>query len=188
MKKPLKLNVLSFNEWKESPTYKIDKWFMDRKVQFEQWFQTELTDFEFDYFEFADSNSVVDLYTGVLFFAEPDIEYRLNFIIDANNVEQDDISEINLQLTGYRTTDSEMLGTLDKTASPDQLVSNLIIELVNEFKLENLDDQGNKKIKNELQGPESNEKTDLTEEEPGTEPVDEPSGEVQEQPAEDNPA
>jgi len=178
-----------FNEWKESPTYKIDKWFMDRKVQFEQWFETELLDFEFDYFEFADSNSVVDLYTGVLFFGEPDIEYRLNIIIDAKNVAQDDISEINLQLTGYRANDSEILGSLDKTATPEQLVSDLLIELVNEFKLENLDEEGNKKIKNELQGPESKEKTDLTEEEPevpGAEDT-EPSGEVQEQPEEDNP-
>lgn len=182
MKKPAKLfNTLLFNEWKESPTYKIDKWFMDRKLQFEKWFETELPDFEYDYFEWADSNSVVDIYTGVLFFSEPDIEYRLNIILDADKVEQDDIKEFNIQLTGYRKEDSELLGTLDKTATLDQLVSNLLIELVNEFKLEKLDDEGKKKVSNDLEGPESNMKTDLADDlTGGEENPEEPTGEIQE--------
>ncbi len=165
-----------FKEWKENPTYKIDKWFIERKIQIEKWFVEELPDFEFDYFEWSDPNSPSEMFTASLFFGEPDIQYRLDFILDADKVEASDINDFSLQMTGYRKEDGETLGTIDKAASLDQLVPNLIIELVNDFKTANLDDQGIRKINNELPGPEGEPKD--------TTPDEEPTGEIQEPNAE----
>lgn len=162
-----------FKEWKENPTYKIDKWFIDRKIQIEKWFAEELPDFEFDYFEWIDPNSPSEVFTASLFFGEPDIQYRLHFILDSDKVEASDINDFSLQMSGYRKEDGEILGTIDKAASLDQLVPNLIIELVNDFKTANLDDQGNRKINNELPGPEGEPEDTATEEEP--------TGEIQEE-------
>lgn len=179
----MKFKVLLFKEWKESPTYKIEKWFVDRKIQIEKWFEQELPDFELDYFEWADTQSISDFFTASLYFSEPDIEYRLDFIINADKVEDGNIDEIALQMTGFSRENSEPLGTLNKSATLDQLVPNLILELVSEFKTENIDDDGNRIVKNELPGPPNDqendeESTDQTDEQQ----PEEPTGEVEEQP------
>lgn len=187
MKRPGRMfKVFMFNEWKESPTYKIDKWFIDRKIQIEKWFETELPDFQFDYFEWNDTTTAENIFTGTLFFGDEDTQYRLNMILNADKVEEGDINEFAIQMTGYRRSDGEVLGSLDKSATLDQLVPNLVIELVSEFKTENLDDEGNRIIKNELPGPPNDTEDDTTndtESEPATDteeqPAEEPTGEVQ---------
>lgn len=180
-----KMNILLFKEWKENPNYKIDKWFIDRKIQIEKWFVEELPDFEIDYFEWSDPNSFSEMFTGSLYFNEAEIQYRLDFILDSDKVEASDINDFSLQMTGYRKSDGETLGSIDKAASLDQLVPNLIIELVNDFKTTNIDSEGNRIISNELPGPEgepedTEENTDEQPAQPTTE--EEPTGEVQEEP------
>lgn len=174
MKRPL-----LFKEWKENPNYKIDKWFIDRKIQIEKWFVEELPDFEIDYFEWSDPNSFSEMFTGSLYFNEAEIQYRLDFILDSDKVEASDINDFSLQMTGYRKSDGETLGSIDKAASLDQLVPNLIIELVNDFKTANIDSEGNRIISNELPGPEG-EPEDTEENAQPT--AEEPTGEVQEEP------
>jgi len=169
MKQPFK--ILLFKEWKESPNYKIDKWFIDRKIQIEKWFVNDLPDFEIDYFEWSDPNQISDIYTASLYFNEPNIQYRLDIILDADKVKESNIDEFNIELTGYSQQNGDILGSLNKTATLDQLIPNLIIQLVSEFKTENLDDDGNRKINNKLSGPETNNDTE----------ENEISGEVQEE-------
>jgi hypothetical protein len=197
MKQPFK--ILLFKEWKESPNYKVDQWFAARKIEIEKWFETELPDFEIDYFEWDDTSSVSDIFTGCLYFGEPEINYKLNFILDYAVVKDGTIDKVNLQLDGYRKNDGETLGTIDTEITPEELNSNLIIELVDKFKTDNLDEQGNRKANNDLPGPESKEEDNTLPPDDNTSDTEEPvqpdsdvTGEVQEdteaQPAQAQPA
>lgn len=174
------INVLTFNEWKDSDDYKINKWFIDKKIIIEKWFEEpSLSELEFDYFEFDTSNNLYELYVAELYFHEKIIQYTLQFLIDPtvltesiiNEAEDEPVQEtpaqetptqdvpaqetapiqgdvpvqgdnkftitkIKLVLKGFNIENSELIGTTEREVADNELNTDLLIQLINEFKTE----------------------------------------------------
>lgn len=162
------IKVYLFNEWKESANYMFAKWFNTKKLSIEQWFNSDdYTGLEFDYFEYDTSNNG-PIYLGTLDFNEKTIQYKLFFVIDANTLTADDtIEEVDLRLDGYNKNTGELIGSLERNVTEGEIVPDLLIELINEFKIEYVEDEN------------SEEQTNI--EKPETEtPVEEPEKETEE--------
>lgn len=141
IKTTMKNKIYTFNEWKENPSFFIEKWFLSKKIEIEKWF-TENTDLSFDYFEWTNEDSQ-ELYNGVLFFNEPTIQFKLEILIDAEKIDKEEpvVSELVLKLNGYKDEDGTIIGTIDRTIDEKELIFDLLIELINEFKIEFIEDK-----------------------------------------------
>src|SRR3990172_9683860 len=96
------INILTFNEWKESDDYKIQQWFINKKILVEKWFEDEsLSGLEFDYFEFDNSNNLYELYAAELYFHEETVQYTLQFLIDAESLVEGAVDKVKLVLKGF---------------------------------------------------------------------------------------
>lgn len=136
------IKVYLFNEWKESANYMFAKWFNTKKISIQEWFNSDdFVGLEFDYFEYDTSNNG-PIYLGTLDFNEKTIQYKLFFILDANTLTADDtIEEVDLRLDGYDKNSGELIGSLERNVTEGEIVPDLLIELINEFKIEYVEDE-----------------------------------------------
>lgn len=162
------INIMTFNEWKESDDYKINQWFINKKIAVQKWFdEPSLDGLEFDYFEFDTSNSLYELYSAELYFHEKIAQYTLQFLIDAASLNEadevpaeapaeetpeapteepvadenkpetkDTVKKIKLVLKGFSIETDEMLGSIEREVDNSELLADLILQLINEFKIE----------------------------------------------------
>ena len=137
------VNVLMYNEWKESDDYKIQQWFINKKIEIEKWFNTDLLDLEYDYFEFNSSN-LYNVYIAELFINENLYQYKLQFMIDSDKYTDGVIETITLILHGFDKNTQKDLGILQRDdVNESDINSDLLLELINEFKMEYIDDIDN---------------------------------------------
>lgn len=136
--------IYSINEWKDSVNYHISKYFFALKKEIETWFETSdiLHDLEYDEFKF-DSSLVAQIYPAYLYFHEESIQYKLELIIDITEIEEDNITVININFYGYsQDKDNELLGTIERpTIESNLFTEEYIIELITNFKTEFVDDK-----------------------------------------------
>lgn len=136
----------SIKEWKESPHYLFAKWFDDLNKDIQSWFKTDTyTDLEYDYFEY-DSTHHGPIYVGNLYFNEADIQWKLQIILDSNELNEDDtIDEITIQLHGYDKKGgketNDHIGELKREITEPEFTPDLIFELISEFKDQYIDVQ-----------------------------------------------
>lgn len=130
--------ILSFNEWKESPSYIYQSFFSDLKKKFESFFVNydELT---FDYFEYDSTVLLGQVQIAYLFFNEKEITYKIEIIVDVETVEDDNIEKLDFIMYGYDLESGDELGQLKTEVNVDEITEDLIIRLIDEFKEENID-------------------------------------------------
>jgi len=134
----------TINEWKESDNYIISKWFDDKKKYIEKLFENNelLQDLEYDYFEF-DASRMANLYVGQLFFNEEDIQYKLTILVDYKQLEEAGTIELlNIKFDGYDEKTNELLGSIYREdIDENEFNENYIIEIINDFKTEYIEDK-----------------------------------------------
>jgi len=137
------INILTFNEWKESDGYKIQQWFINKKISIEKWFEDEsFAELEFDYFEFDNDNNIYDLYSGELYFNEDTIQWMLSILINPEKMGEDNtIEQVKLVLKGSDKESHKALGTIERDVDEPEISLDLLIELINEFKTEHLSEE-----------------------------------------------
>ncbi len=149
------INILTFNEFKESDDYKIQQWFIKKKLNITNWFNSEsYAGLEFDYFEF-ESGKLYDLYAGELYFHEDTIQWQLQLLIDTEKLTEDlNVEEVKLVLKGFKSETQELIGVLERSVKDAELSEeNIIIELINEFKIEYVtDENGDQHSPGDVQG------------------------------------
>lgn len=137
------INILTFNEWKESDGYKIQQWFINKKMSIEKWFEDESFDeLEFDYFEFDNDNNIYQMYSGELYFNEDEIQWMLSILIDPEKMGEDGaVEQVKLVLKGSDKETHEPLGMIEREIDEPEIAPDLLIELINEFKTEYLSEE-----------------------------------------------
>jgi len=134
------INILTLNEWRESDDYQMQQWFINKKISVEKWFQDpSFHGMEFDYFEFDNSNNLYELYAGELYFNEDAIQWTMAFMIDAEKVQEGKVEQVKLILKGSSMETHELLGTLERDVDEPEIVADLLLEMINEFKTEHID-------------------------------------------------
>lgn len=133
----MKINILSINEFKESTKYIIAKWFLDKKRSIEDWFETDdFKDLEYDYYEY-DVKLNTPIYVGFIFFNEQQYQYKLEMVLDVDDIlDIDNMSDVFLTLYAYDKNTQDLIGTIDKTVAEPEIIPQLIIELISDFKTE----------------------------------------------------
>lgn len=125
---------MTINEFKESDNYLLGKWFLDKKREIESWFNDEqFRELDFSYFEY-DTSMTTPIYVGFLYFNENDIQYKLEIIIDKEKFIDGVIEELLINLNGYNNEEEALIGTLTKTIEEPELIPDLLITLISEFK------------------------------------------------------
>jgi hypothetical protein len=134
-------NIRLFREWKESNDYLIQKWFAEKKYAVEAWFETEPFEaLEYDYFEWSETDSN-GIYYGNIDFNEGEYKYRLEIIIDAENVVEGDLAEMKLVLKGYEVSTNDLIATVDRDIDEPEFTNDLFLDLITEFKTTYIDVQ-----------------------------------------------
>lgn len=132
------IKIYSFNEWKESDGYNVQKWFITKKIEIEKWFDEDiLNELKFQYFEF-EPLAIYGLYSAELYFSEKTIEWILQILIDSEKI-TDGVKDLKLVFKGYNIDSQELIGQIDRDAKEDELNADLILELINEFKIQFVD-------------------------------------------------
>lgn len=135
----MNLDIRQFNEWKQSNDYLIQSWFQTKKKAMTEWFDTDaFKDITFDYFEFSESDAN-GIYMAQMYFNEVDVQFTLEMIIDAEKVIDGLVSEIQLNLKGYGTQSDDMLGMITKTVDEPALTTELLLNMITEFKTDYVD-------------------------------------------------
>lgn len=138
------INILTLNEWRESDDYQIQQWFINKKISVEKWFQDpSFYGMEFDYFEFDNSNNLYELYSGELYFNEDAIQWTMAFMIDAEKIQEGKVEQVKLVLKGSSVETQELLGTLERDVDEPEIVADLLLEMINEFKTEHISQEDN---------------------------------------------
>lgn len=128
--------VYSFNEWKESDEYYLQKWFINKKLSVTKWFEgAELADLEFDYFEF-DTTHTYGVASAILYFHEEGVQWKLFMKIDTEASAGGNIDMVTLSLLGYDKSNDGLLGNIDNEVNDADITPDLLIEMINQFKIE----------------------------------------------------
>jgi hypothetical protein len=130
----------TFNEWKESDNYLYSKWFDNTKSIIHTIFD-ELQDLTLDYFEY-DATGVNDVYVGIAFFTDEELQYKLAIYLDPELFNEGTIESIKVQLKAYTIENNTLLGILDKEdIQKDDLTSDFIIQLIDDYKTQFIEDK-----------------------------------------------
>ncbi len=136
------INILTFNEWKESDNYKIQQWFINKKITIEKWFADEsLAGLEYDYFEFDTTNNLYDVYSAELYFNEETIQWTLSFMIGSDKFVEDKVEQVKFILKGIDKQTHDLLGVLEREVDEPEISPDLLIEMINEFKIEHISEE-----------------------------------------------
>jgi hypothetical protein len=136
------INILTFNEWKESDDYKIHQWFINKKLSITKWFEDEaFAGLEFDYFEFDTTNSLYELYTGELYFNEDTIQWTMSFMIDPANLNEGAVESLKVILKGSDKETQDPMGSIERDIDEPEITPDLLIEMINEFKTEHINQE-----------------------------------------------
>lgn len=95
--------MITIKEWSES-TQNIIKVFYDNlKTKLNKWFNNELIELTFDYFEYNTTISS-NIYTAFLFFNDDNYTYKLDIIIDDDDVRENDdiVTVLDIRFFAYK--------------------------------------------------------------------------------------
>jgi len=126
------MEILSFNEWKESDNYILDTFFQKINKESKTWFDNN-EELEYDDFEF-DSNDIASIYVSTLTFHETDVQYKLNIIVDSEILDDQTIEKIDIELFAYSINDQSEIGSVKKNINPEDLNYDMLLQLINEIK------------------------------------------------------
>lgn len=135
--------IYTINEWKETVNYSLSKSFLNLKNQIIEWFENDdlLKELEFDKFEF-DSSITAQIYPAYLFFNENDYQYKIEFVVDINLLEDDSITNCAINFTAYTIETNEVIGTIERSdLSLSEFNPDYIIEIITDFKTEFVEDK-----------------------------------------------
>jgi hypothetical protein len=121
--------IVSINEWSESPQYIIGKWYKDLEKQIKKWFNDELSEFEFNYFEYNVSSSSM-IYVGTLYFNDAEYMHKLEIIIDSAEITAEDNIIEELTIKFYSYLEDETVFEYEDVIEADLLTDNYILKLV----------------------------------------------------------
>lgn len=103
-------DIMMFEEWKESDDYQIQSWFMARKREVTEWFtKEELKGFTLEDFNWSQDGGGL-IYTGCAEFGEEGTDYKLDMIVEFDNVAKGQVTQFTLVLSGYDAEDPVLLG------------------------------------------------------------------------------
>lgn len=143
-------------EFIDNEQFLIQSWFKKHESDLIKWFATILQDLKFYYFEY-DKKSNNGIYVAELHFSdeENNIKYILTYIIEEENITNGNFDKLPLQLKAY--TEDNLINTLSKEVSENEISSDLIVQLIDEFNQLYMNDKENtegseqiKKLENEI--------------------------------------
>lgn len=120
-------DIMMFEEWKESDDYQIQSWFMERKREVTSWFtKAELKGFTLEDFSWSQDGGGL-IYAGTAEFGEEGTDYRLDLLVEFDNVAKGQVTKFTLVLSGYEVEDPKIIGkTTDEIDSAEFTVDWLI--------------------------------------------------------------
>ena len=127
------MDIMLFEEFKDSNDYLMQKWFIAQKKQIESWFASNsMTGFTLDLFDWI-SNDSYSMYTANLKFTNNKNEYSVDFEIQSDKVVDGQVPEWIVKMRSYDVNTGDLLAETDKTVQLSEWNVDALVQLIGDI-------------------------------------------------------
>lgn len=132
------MKIFSIYEFKSTLNNTMNNWFNELQIKINKWFENDLSDLELEKIDYY-PGTINSLYTVSVYFNEGEFEYRFDVSVDISNLDIEIIviSDVYVTMTLY--SDGKLIRDISNELKQTDLVPDLIINLINEVKIEESD-------------------------------------------------